>query len=156
MRFYRNTHSPLGISFFLFLFLSLQLGINVFSTFLFSASIFRYGRRICEGLCSSKRRRCHNPRSPQSSQRHEPRFSIFFFVSVIMYAIKLRIVFGDLLLESGLFCWTSSYSNTQLLWSSCISWKFISAISVRVPNNLRYFFYWILKGIMILDIDCST
>ena len=44
------------------------------STFLFSASIFRYGQRICEWLCSSKRRHCHNHRSPQSSQCHKPRF----------------------------------------------------------------------------------
>ncbi|KAL5142110.1 hypothetical protein HKD37_09G025345 [Glycine soja] len=29
------------------------------------ASIFRYDRRICEWLCSSKRHRCHNPQSPQ-------------------------------------------------------------------------------------------
>ncbi|KAH1249542.1 G-type lectin S-receptor-like serine/threonine-protein kinase [Glycine max] len=28
-------------------------------------SIFRYGRRICEWLCSSKRHGCHNPQSPQ-------------------------------------------------------------------------------------------
>ncbi|KAL2600122.1 hypothetical protein AAZV13_10G093800 [Glycine max] len=28
-------------------------------------SIFRYGQRICEWLCSSKRHRCHNPQSPQ-------------------------------------------------------------------------------------------
>ncbi|KAL5170188.1 50S ribosomal protein L1, chloroplastic [Glycine soja] len=34
-------------------------------SFLFFASIFRYGQRICEWLCSSKRHRCHNPQSPQ-------------------------------------------------------------------------------------------
>ena len=57
----QHTHLQVFPSFFFF---HCSL-VSIFFTFLFSASIFRYGQRICEGLCSSKRRRCHNPRSPQ-------------------------------------------------------------------------------------------
>ncbi|KAL2971392.1 hypothetical protein AAZX31_15G193600 [Glycine max] len=48
-------------------------------------SIFRYGRRICEWLCSSKRHRCHNPQSPQRYFLCLLNLLLFFFYSFCFF-----------------------------------------------------------------------
>ena len=81
-----------------------------FNSTKFKKSIcFHYGRRICEGLCSSKRRRCHNPQSPQ---RYFLSFSfsvthmkspimlwrlgklVFFYIIYILLCEEMKICLG--------------------------------------------------------------
>ena len=84
---------PLSFSCVDFFFFLLKLAN--FLSFLFSASIFHYGQRICEWLCSSKLHRCHNPQSPPkvvSSFFHctlvSNVFFVFFFCGVVDLLFK--------------------------------------------------------------------